>query len=859
MEKLTSSEIRKLFLHYFQKNGHRVIPSSSLVPQNDETLLFTNAGMVQFKDVFLGREKPNYPCAASVQKCVRAGGKHNDLENVGYTTRHHTFFEMLGNFSFGDYFKHEAIKYAWDFLTNILNIPAERLWVTIHQQDKEAEKIWLHDIGVSEKRFRRLGDADNFWAMGETGPCGYCSEIHYDHGAQLPGEPSGSGKEGERYVEIWNLVFMQFERDVDGSLAALPKPSIDTGMGLERIAAVLQGAHDNYQTDIFADLIYTFARKIAELTAENETKYMVSLRIIADHVRAIAFLISDGVMPSNEGRGYVLRRIIRRAERHLRKLPIAPHHEVYLYQLIARLVALMTDAYPELVQSQQLIEKVLAREEVMFRETLDRGLKLFEDTLKNLTGTVLAGEVVFKLYDTYGFPFDLTLELAKERGLTVEVAGFNREMEQQQARSRDTSKFSDAQVIQTMTAQFPDTSFVGYEKLHEESKVLSIIKQQSEAPYLSPGDEGIVILAATPFYAESGGQVGDSGIITTSSASFVVTDTKKQGNVYLHYGKMQNGVLSVNEQVVAQVDAAKRVSTMANHTAAHLLQAALRRVLGKHVAQRGSYVDALRLRFDFTHFEALTDEQIKRVETLVNEMIARDLLVDVKNMSLSRAKESGALALFGEKYGEEVRVIDINGESVELCGGTHVHDTGVIGIFKITSESSIAAGIRRIEAVTGARVIAWFEQREQALHQENTIVLARETALKQELNKVKTQLIMARASELIAQASEKNGIKVLITKMDIDDNKTLRTMVETLKQKLVKAIVVAAAVINGKVQLVVGVQNCELSANELVKYLTVKVGGNGGGKADMAQTGSIEISALDNVLREAENWINTKI
>jgi len=858
MNKLTSNEIRQAFLHYFQKHNHQIVPSSSLVPNNDETLLFTNAGMVQFKELFLGKESRSYKRAASVQKCVRAGGKHNDLENVGFTTRHHTFFEMLGNFSFGDYFKREAIQYAWDFLVNVLKLPPERLWITVHNQDKEAEKIWLNEIKVSEKRFARLGDADNFWAMGETGPCGYCSEIYYDHGEKINGGAPGSGKEGDRYVEIWNLVFMEFARDVAGTLTPLPHPSVDTGMGLERIASVLQGVHDNYQTDILAALIQTFARDIAEITTEVANKYMVALRIIADHIRTIAFLIADGVMPSNERRGYVLRRIIRRAERHLRKIPLKPKHEAYLYQLITKLCELMGEAYPELIRTRDLIEKVVAREEIMFRETLDRGLKLFTDALTKLKGTIFPGEIAFQLYDTFGFPIDLTVEMAKERSLMVDMTVFNRCMEEQQARSRDAGKFADAQALKTLAAKFPNTIFVGYEKLQCKSKVLGIIKNQEEVKYLSPQDHGIIILTETPFYAEAGGQVGDQGEIKTSSGCFLVKDTKKQGNVYLHYGEITAGVISVEEQVSAYVNH-ERLQIAANHTAAHLLQAALRKVLGTHVAQRGSYVDAVRLRFDFAHFEALTQAQLDEVEKIVNNAIAHNLIVTITEMTLAQAEERGAIALFDEKYGEKVRVVDVNGESMELCGGTHVHNTGAIGIFKIVAESSIAAGIRRIEAVTGTRVIGWFLKREQDFKAENEAMLDRETLLKQEINQLKNQLAIFRVKEFLTKFVDIKGVKVLIAEMSIDDIKQLRNMIDLLKERCDKAVILMGAIVNNKVQLVAGTKNVSLSAAALVKHVVTKYNGSGGGKPDMAQGGFPDANVFTNALQEAKNWIDANI
>ncbi|MCU7808171.1 MAG: alanine--tRNA ligase, partial [Candidatus Thiodiazotropha sp. (ex Semelilucina semeliformis)] len=709
----TSAEIRNAFLDYFAEHGHEVVSSSPLVPQNDPTLLFTNAGMVQFKDVFLGREKRNYHRATSSQRCVRAGGKHNDLENVGYTARHHTFFEMLGNFSFGDYFKRDAIHYAWQFLTETIGLPPEKLWVTVYQDDDEAADVWLKEIGVDSARFTRIGDkpggkryeSDNFWSMGDTGPCGPCSEIFYDHGEGIWGGPPGTPEEeGDRYIEIWNLVFMQYNRDVDGTMTPLPKPSVDTGMGLERLAAVMQGVHSNYEIDLFAHLIAAAAKLTGCSNLEEK-----SLRVIADHIRSCAFLIVDGVMPSNEGRGYVLRRIIRRAIRHGYMLGMK---EPFFHQLVASLCREMGEAYPELIEQQAQVERVLRLEEERFSETLEQGMKILEEAIAGLKGREIPGETVFKLYDTYGFPLDLTADIARERELTIDQAGFDQAMSEQRDRARAASQFGAAEMTELNLDG--ETVFTGYGNLEGQAKVVAILREGEEINQLQQGETGVVFLDSTPFYAESGGQVGDMGVLEGNSVLFEVEDTRKQsGDLFAHVGKLEEGNLRVGDTVTAQVNAYTRQTTMLNHSATHLMHAALRSVLGTHVTQKGSLVDPERLRFDFSHFEPITREQLQTIEQMVNEQIRCNHPVETNLMSLDQAKASGAMALFGEKYADEVRVLRMGDFSTELCGGTHVNAVGDIGLFKIIAETGIAAGVRRIEAVTGQRAIEWMEADEE--------------------------------------------------------------------------------------------------------------------------------------------------
>ena len=702
---MKTTEIRDHFLKFFERHGHSVVASSSLVPGNDPTLLFTNAGMVQFKDVFLGAEKRPYLRAASSQRCVRAGGKHNDLENVGYTARHHTFFEMLGNFSFGDYFKREAIRFAWDFLTQEMKLPAERLWVTIYKDDEEAADIWLNEMKVDPKRFTRLGESSNFWQMGDTGPCGPCSEIFYDHGAQIAGGPPGSPDEdGDRYVEIWNLVFMQYNRDISGKLHALPKPSVDTGMGLERIAAVQQGVHSNYEIDLFRSLVGAAAKILNVKDLQSK-----SLNVIADHIRACAFLIADGVLPSNEGRGYVLRRIIRRAARHGNLLGA---QQPFFHRLVAALVKEMGGAYPELVKTRVQVEQVLRLEEERFAETLAKGLKILEDDIAQMQGKRIPGATVFKLYDTYGFPADLTNDIARERGLTLDMDGFEHAMEAQRVQARAASSFKSAGVVSLDELRIQPAEFTGYEMTHGDARITAIRVGDAEAKDIKAGQEGIVYLDRTPFYAESGGQVGDQGVLKTSGARFVVSDTQKG---HAHIGKLESGTLKVGERVTCEVDAAKRRGTAGNHSATHLMHAALKKVLGPHVQQKGSLVDAERLRFDFAHFEPITRAQLDEIERLVNDEIRLNDAVETRVMPVQAAMASGAMALFGEKYGDEVRVVGMGDFSTELCGGTHAQRTGDIGLFKIVSEGGVAAGVRRIEAVTGAGALAYVRQTEDRL------------------------------------------------------------------------------------------------------------------------------------------------
>ena len=704
---MTSAELRSLFLRFFEERGHTIVGSSSLVPADDPTLLFTNAGMVQFKDVFLGREERAYVRAASSQRCVRAGGKHNDLENVGYTARHHTFFEMLGNFSFGDYFKRDAIGYAWEFLTQILQLPAERLWITVYVDDREAESVWLNEVGVDPTRLTRIAGKDNFWAMGDTGPCGPCTEIFYDHGPSVPGGPPGSSDaEGDRYVEIWNLVFMQYDRAQDGTLTPLPKPSVDTGMGLERLAAVMQGVHNNYETDLFRGLV-TAAARLADCGDISNS----SLRVIADHIRSSAFLIADGVLPSNEGRGYVLRRIVRRAVRHGYKLGI---REIFFHQLVGPLCNEMGAAYPELLRARETVERALEREERRFAETLEQGMRMLEGCIAELSGRVIPGETAFQLYDTYGFPVDLIGDVAREHDLSVDMTGFERAMEGQRQRARAASQFKTGQGQEVRVAE--TCAFTGYEELETDSQVVALIREGDAVTGLSEGERGMIVLARTPFYAESGGQCGDQGHIETPTGRFVVDDTQRQGaDVILHQGRVIRGAITVDQSAHAVVEAAARGMTAANHSATHLLHAALRRILGDHVNQKGSLVTAERLRFDFAHYEPLQTDQLVVIEQLVNEQIRRNSPVEAVVMSRDEALAAGAMALFGEKYGEEVRVLRMGDFSAELCGGTHVRRAGDIGFFKIVAETGVASGVRRIEAVTGAKAEGWVTAGEQLL------------------------------------------------------------------------------------------------------------------------------------------------
>ena len=865
---MTSAELRALFLKYFEERDHAVVASSPLIPANDPTLLFTNAGMVQFKDVFLGREERPYVRAVSSQRCVRAGGKHNDLENVGYTARHHTFFEMLGNFSFGDYFKHDAIRYAWGFLTDCLKLPPEKLWVTVYDQDQEAEDIWLKEIGVDPRRLTRIGTKDNFWSMGDTGPCGPCTEIFFDHGPGIPGGPPGSPDEdGDRYIEIWNLVFMQYDRSADGTLTPLPKPSVDTGMGLERIAAVLQGVHSNYQIDLFRHLL----EAAAQLAGTQDLEHS-SLRVIADHIRSCAFLIADGVLPSNEGRGYVLRRIVRRAIRHGYKLGI---QNAFFHKLVGPLCEVMGEAYPELVKTRSSVERVLAKEEERFAETLDQGMKILEVCMKGLDGRIIPGETAFQLYDTYGFPLDLTADVAREHGLSVDMAGFEKAMEGQRERARAASHFS-VDYSHEMQVE-GHCQFTGYTELSGTAKILALQKDGQPVEKLQAGEAGVVVLDATPFYAESGGQVGDCGVLRCGEAIFEVTDTRKQaGDLILHMGRLQSGSLALGAACEAQVNAARRKATALNHSATHLLHAALRHVLGEHVAQKGSLVNAERLRFDFSHFEPMTGEQILAVERIVNEQIRRNHAVSAEIMAKEEAMKAGAMALFGEKYGDEVRVLRIGEFSTELCGGTHVERAGDIGFFKIVSETGVAAGVRRVEGVTGQGAQDWVEHSDRLLHSIGERVkssrdgldekvqqlLERNRQLEKELERIKGKMASAAGSDLASQAIEIAGVKLLVARLDEADPKSLRDLVDQLKNKLGSAAIVLAAVQDGKVSLIAGVtqdQTARLKAGDLVNVVASQVGGKGGGRPDLAQAGGNDPGKLDEALREVPEWVRQRL
>jgi alanyl-tRNA synthetase len=867
---MTSAEIRRAFLDYFARHDHQVVESSPLVPANDPTLLFTNAGMVQFKDVFLGREKRPYHRAVTSQRCVRAGGKHNDLENVGYTARHHTFFEMLGNFSFGDYFKRDAIRYAWEFLTRDLGLPEDRLWVTVFHDDDQAADIWLKEIGVQPSRFSRLGESSNFWSMGDTGPCGPCSEIFYDHGPEVWGGPPGSPDEdGDRYIEIWNLVFMQYNRDAAGTLTPLPKPSVDTGMGLERLAAVLQGVHSNYDTDLFRHLIGAAAK--ATDTTDLESK---SLRVIADHIRSCAFLIADGVMPSNEGRGYVLRRIIRRAIRHGYHLG---QREPFFYSLVDALGDVMGEAYPALVAAGEQVKRVLRLEEERFAETLEQGMRILDEAIDGLAGKEIPGRTVFKLYDTYGFPADLTADIARERGLGLDMAGFEREMEAQRERARAASHFAADEPVQVGLEG--ETDFTGYERVVDEATVIALFAGGNSVDRLGPGEAGLAVLDRTPFYAESGGQVGDKGLLLSkdNGGRFRVEDTRKQGGAVIgHVGRVEAGELHVGDLVEARVDADARRATALNHSATHLMHAALRRVLGTHVQQKGSLVAPDRLRFDFTHFEPVTREQIREIERIVNAQVRENDMVETRIMSLDDAKASGAMALFGEKYGERVRVLRMGDFSTELCGGTHVRAVGDIGFFKIVAEGGVAAGVRRIEAVTGANAVAWVEREDERLQNlaaslkagrddvEDKVaqLIERSRRLEKELEQLKAKLASAAGSDLAASAIEVGGVKVLAARLDSVDPKALRETLDQLKSKLGRAVVVLGAVSGDKVSLVAGVTaDCtdRLKAGELVNFVAQRVGGKGGGRADMAQAGGTDPAGLPDALALVEPWVRERL
>jgi alanyl-tRNA synthetase len=866
LKSMTSSEIRASFLEFFRKNGHSVVPSSSLVPGNDPSLLFTNAGMVQFKEVFLGKDIRDYSRAATSQRCVRAGGKHNDLENVGYTARHHTFFEMLGNFSFGDYFKKEAIHFAWNFVTGTLGLPKDRLWVTVYKEDDEAARIWTEEMGIDPTRCTRMGEQSNFWSMGETGPCGPCSEIFYDHGPEIPGGPPGSPDEdGDRYVEIWNLVFMQYDRSADGVLVPLPKPSVDTGMGLERVAAVMQGVHSNYDIDLFKALI----QAAAEVTGTTDLESS-SLRVIADHIRACTFLIIDGVVPSNEGRGYVLRRIIRRAIRHGYKLG---QTQPFFHKLVAALVREMGSYYAELVSGEARATQVLAQEETRFAETLTTGMALLDAEAARLTSTVIPGETVFRLYDTYGFPLDLTADVARERGLTIDQAGFDAAMAAQRVRARAASRFgADHRHSVKLSG---GTEFSGYDHLTGAGKVTALIFDGVVVDAMRPGQEGEVVLDHTPFYAESGGQVGDTGVLTGHGARFIVRDTRKVGASFVHVGVLESGELRVGADVQTEVDAKRRQAIALNHSATHLLHAALREVLGKHVLQKGSLVAPERLRFDFAHSQPVSAEELRRVEDLVNSAIRSNAPAETRVMALDEAVAAGAMSLFGEKYESAVRVLSIGDFSMELCGGTHVERSGDIGFFKILGESGVAAGVRRVEAVTGQAAFDWVMRADQVLRDVALMLrgsredvdekvrelVERSRRLEKEVQQLKSKLTSGQGGDLSTRAKDVGGVKVLAAQIDGADVKSLRDAMDRLRDKLGSSVIVLATVADGKVVLVAGVSAdlvTEFKAGDIVGSVAAQVGGRGGGRADFAQAGGTQPENLSTALAGVEDLVRKR-
>lgn len=876
---MKSAAIREAFLRFFEEKGHTRVASSSLVPGNDPTLLFTNAGMNQFKDCFLGLDKRAYTRAVTSQKCVRAGGKHNDLENVGYTARHHTFFEMLGNFSFGDYFKQNAIAYAWEFLTSPkwLNIPVDRLWVTVYASDDEAFDIWNKEVGVAAERIIRIGDnkgapyaSDNFWAMGDTGPCGPCTEIFYDHGADIPGGLPGTPEEdGDRYIEIWNNVFMQFNRTADGVMHPLPAPSVDTGMGLERISAVMQHVHSNYEIDLFANLLDAAAKAIG---CKNEGQ--ASLKVVADHIRSCSFLIADGVLPSNEGRGYVLRRIIRRACRHGNKLGAEGS---FFYKIVAALAAEMGDAYPELKTQQAVIERALKNEEEQFAKTLDQGLKLLEQELAQLKGSsVIPGKVVFKLYDTYGFPDDLTADIARERNLSLDMDGFEAAMAEQRARSQEAGKFD--LDYNSLIKVDSDTVFTGYEHSAGEGKVVALFRGADKVDALAEGEQGVVVLDSTPFYGESGGQVGDTGYLSANGVRAEVRDTTKAGGAHLHHVLVTQGGLTTGQTLNAEIDTGLRAASKRNHSATHLMHAALREVLGTHVQQKGSLVCADYLRFDFSHGEAMKPEELERIEAIVNEQIIANVAVQAEVMAIDAAKKKGAMALFGEKYGDTVRVLTMGRDnfSIELCGGTHVSRTGDIGLFKITSEGGVASGVRRIEAKTGFGALAYVKTEEDALNEVAALLRGARAqvaekvkgladhakALEKELDRLKQKLAASAGDDLQKSAVEVKGAKVLAARLDGVDPKALRDTMDQLRNKLGSSVVALAAVVDGKISLVVGVSQdltAKVKAGELVGNLAVQVGGKGGGRPDMAQAGGSDVSKLAEALASVQGFVTERL
>ncbi|MEK9495653.1 alanine--tRNA ligase [Photorhabdus sp. P32] len=873
----STAEIRQAFLDFFHTKGHQIVPSSSLAPNNDPTLLFTNAGMNQFKDVFLGQDKRSYSRATTAQRCVRAGGKHNDLENVGYTARHHTFFEMLGNFSFGDYFKHDAISYAWELLTgkDWFNLPKEKLWVTVYQTDDEAYDIWKNEVGIPAERIIRIGDnkgapyaSDNFWQMGDTGPCGPCTEIFYDHGEHIWGGPPGSPEEdGDRYIEIWNIVFMQFNRHADGTMEPLPKPSVDTGMGLERIAAVLQHVNSNYEIDLFRDLITV----VANVTGATDDLSNKSLRVIADHIRSCAFLICDGVVPSNENRGYVLRRIIRRAIRHGNMLGAK---ETFFYKLVAPLIDVMGAAGEELKRQQTIVEQILKTEEEQFARTLERGLQLLDDELAKLSGDILDGETAFRLYDTYGFPVDLTADVCRERNISVDEAGFAAAMENQRRRARESSGFgTDYNELIKVDER---SDFSGYDHNEQQAIVTAIFRNGESVNQIQAGEEAIVILDKTVFYAESGGQVGDSGILSNTDCAFCVIDTQKYGQAIGHIGKLEKGTLSVNHNINAVIDIERRDAIRLNHSATHLLHAALRQILGEHVSQKGSLVNDKYLRFDFSHFEAMKPEQIRQVEDLVNAEVRQNSPVVTELMDLETAKAKGAMALFGEKYEEQVRVLSMGDFSTELCGGTHTNRTGDIGLFRIIAESGTAAGIRRIEAITGKKALESVHQQVDliqdiaqlvksdihSLSEKVRVTLDRTKALEKELQQLKDQQAAQESSSLASKAKEVKGVKLLVSQLSNTEPKMLRTMVDDLKNQLDSAIIVLSTISDDKVSLIVGVTKdltAKIKAGELISSVAQQIGGKGGGRPDMAQAGGSDVEALPSALDSVEEWVASRL
>ena len=864
---MDTRELRKTYLDFFASKGHTVVESAGLVPDNDPTLLFTNAGMVQFKESLAFRENRGYTRAVSCQRCVRAGGKHNDLDNVGYTARHHTFFEMLGNFSFGDYFKKEAIEFAWEFLTEVIKLPKERLWITVHDSDDEAEDIWVNHIGIDPARVTRLGDDDNFWTMGDTGPCGPSSEIFWDHGEDIPGGPPGSPDgDLDRYIEIWNLVFTQFDRSADGTLTPLPKPCVDTGMGLERLAAILQNVHSNYEIDVFQTLIHKAAELLHRTDFEDP-----SLKVIADHIRTSTFLVADGVLPSNEGRGYVMRRIIRRALRHGHKLQ---SNGPFFYKLVSTMVETMGEAYPIIANAQQQIERVLLKEEEQFDVTLDQGMKILSEAIANLDGKEIPGEVVFKLYDTYGFPTDLTADIARERNLGIDMEGFEIEMEGQRQRARAASKFGNVDVDQYKLSE--TTNFTGYEELSGNGTVTALFVEDKPADKVAEGQEAVLVMNSTPFYAESGGQVGDTGRIYGNGITFDVSDTVKAGNAFLHKGKLLEGELCIGESLTADVERSARDATRLNHSATHLLHAALRTVLGDHVNQRGSLVDADRLRFDFSHFEPVTASEQRQIERLVNDQIRANSEIQTEVMPLEQARDKGAMALFGEKYSEEVRVLTMGaGFSVELCGGTHAKRTGDIGVFRLTGEQGIASGVRRIEGVTGANAINNIELLEDSLNESAVLLRADKSnfvdkirqlveqnkKLEKEVSQLNMKLASGAGNDLADAAVEVNGIKLIVNRIDDGDPKTLPDVLDRLKNKIQSGVVVLASVNEGKITLIAGVTKDltdTIQAGALVNHVASQVGGKGGGRPDMARAGGSDVEALPAALDSISAYLLEK-